>query len=92
MQAEPQPVGRPTGFFFGEVGVAATQCYLGASTPFGVIIFVTDHVYNARATVRADDGSTRTYRLPFLLAHGFTLAAGETVERAETLEAIDHAV
>ena len=58
MQTEPQPVGRPTGFFFGEVGVAATQRYLGASTPLGVIIFITDHVYNARATVRADDGST----------------------------------
>ena len=86
MQTEPQPVGRPTGFFFGEVGVAATQCYLGASTPFGVIIFVTDRVYNARATVRADDGSTRTYSLPFLLAHGFTLAAGEEAGQPETLE------
>ena len=66
--------------------MAATQCYLGASTPFGVIIFVTDHVYNARATVRADDGSTRTYSLPFLLAHGFTLATGEKAGRPETLE------
>lgn len=66
--------------------MAATQRYLGASTPFGVIIFVTDRVYNARATVRADDGSTRSYRLPFLLAHSVTLAAGEAAERAETLE------
>ena len=66
--------------------MAATQCYLGASTPFGVIISITDHVYNAQATVRADDGSTRTYSLPFLLAHGFTLAAGEEAGRPETLE------
>ena len=41
---------------------------------------------DARATVRADDGSTRTYRLPFLLAHGFTRAAGKAAERAKTLE------
>ena len=67
--------------------MAATQCYLGANTPFGVIIFVTDHVYNARATVRADDGSTRTYSLPFLLAHGFALAAGEEAGQPKTLEA-----
>lgn len=53
--------------------MAATELYLGASTPFGVIIAVGDAVYNAEATVRAADGGVRTYRLPFLLAHGVVL-------------------
>lgn len=57
--------------------MAATKLYLGASTPFGVIIAVSDAVYNAEATVRAEDGGVRTYRLPFLIAHGVTLAGEE---------------
>lgn len=61
--------------------MAATERYLGASTPFGVIIAVSDAVYNAEATVRAEDGGVRTYRLPFLIAHGVTLA-GEGEEPA----------
>ena len=63
--------------------MAATKRYLGASTPFGVIIAVSDAVYNAEATVRAEDGGVRTYRLPFLIAHGVTLA-GEGEEPAIT--------
>ena len=58
--------------------MASTQCYLHARTPFGTIIHVTNRVYNAEATVKAEDGTTRTYRLPFLIAHGVTLAQGET--------------
>lgn len=58
--------------------MASTQRYLHARTPFGTIIHVTDRVYNAQATVKASDGTTRTYRLPFLIAHGATLAQGET--------------
>lgn len=45
--------------------MAATQFYVGASTPFGVIVQVTARVYNAEATVRSKDGSTRTYLLPW---------------------------
>ena len=58
--------------------MAKAQCYLHARTPFGTIIHITDRVYNAEATVKAGDGTTRTYRLPFLIAHGVTLAQGET--------------
>lgn len=49
---------------------AATQRYLGARTPFGVIVRVSDRLYNAEATVQAKDGGTGVYRLPFLIAHG----------------------
>ena len=58
--------------------MAKAQRYLHARTPFGTIIHVTDRVYNAEATVKASDGTTRTYRLPFLIAHGVTPAQGET--------------
>ena len=61
--------------------MASTQRYLHARTPFGIIIRITDRVYKAEATVKAGDGRTRTYRLPFLIAHGVTLAHGETDPR-----------
>ena len=50
--------------------MAATQRYVGASTPFGTITQVSNSVYNALATVQAKDGGSSTYRLPFLIAHG----------------------
>jgi hypothetical protein len=53
------------------------QRYLGGLTPFGTIISVEDRVYNAEATVEAGDGSTKQYRLPFLIAHGLTLPEEE---------------
>jgi len=53
--------------------VASTQRYLGARTPFGTIIHVSDCVYNPEVTVRTKDGSIKRYRLPFLIAHGLTL-------------------
>ncbi len=53
--------------------MAASQRFVGASTPFGVIVQVSDAVYNATALVRAQDGSTAVYRLPFLMALGVTL-------------------
>lgn len=56
--------------------MASSQRYLHARTPFGIIIHVTDRVYHAEATVKANDGTTRTYRLPFLIAHGVTPAQG----------------
>jgi hypothetical protein len=55
---------------------AATQRYVGARTPFGVIVRVSNRLFNAEATVQAQDGSTSTYRLPFLIAHGARLAVG----------------
>lgn len=63
--------------------MASSQRYLHARTPFGTIIHINDRVYHAQATVKAGDGTTRTYRLrtyrlPFLIAHGVTLAHGET--------------
>lgn len=54
--------------------MAATQRYVGVRTPFGVITQVSGDVYGAQATVRAKDGTLNTYRLPFLLAHGFKAA------------------
>lgn len=53
--------------------MVATQLYVGASTSFGVIVQVTARVYNAEATVQSKDGSSRTYRLPWLIAHGVVL-------------------
>jgi hypothetical protein len=53
--------------------VAATQLYVGASTPFGVVTWVSNDVYNAQALVRAKNGTVSTYRLPFLLALGLRL-------------------
>jgi hypothetical protein len=50
--------------------MAATQRFVGASTPFGTIVQVSDRIYNAQAVVRAKDGSSSTYQLPFLLALG----------------------
>ena len=58
--------------------MASTQRYLHARTPFGIIIHITDCVYNAEATVKARDGSIKTYRLPFLIAHGVTLVESKT--------------
>ena len=58
--------------------MAKAQRYLHARTPFGTIISVEDRVYNAEATVKARDGSIKTYRLPFLIAHGVTLAESRT--------------
>ncbi len=58
--------------------MAATRLYIGASTPFGTIVQVSNSVYNALATVQAKDGSTGTYRLPFLIALGVTLAGKVT--------------
>lgn len=55
--------------------MAATQRYLGARTPFGVIVQVSDRLYNAEVTVEARDGSTTRYWLPFLIAHGARPAA-----------------
>jgi hypothetical protein len=53
--------------------MAVTQRYVGASTPFGAIVQVSNNVYNALATVQAKDGTVSTYRLPFLIALGVTL-------------------
>lgn len=57
--------------------MSTSQRYLGARTMFGVIVFITDCVYNAEAIVRAEDGSTQPYRLPFLIAHGLELTDPE---------------
>ena len=53
--------------------MASTQKYLGAETPFGLIVQVEDRVYNPQVTVARADGSTGTYALPFLIAQGLTL-------------------
>lgn len=57
---------------------AATRHYLGARTPFGTITSISGGVYNPEVTVQAQDGSTSTYRLPFLIAHGARPAAQVT--------------
>ncbi len=54
--------------------MAASQRFVGARTPFGTIVQVSDRLFNAEALVRAQDGSVSTYRLPFLLALGVTFA------------------
>jgi hypothetical protein len=53
--------------------MAASQRYVGASTPFGTIVQVSDQLFNPEAIVQAKDGTVSTYRLPFLLALGVTL-------------------
>ena len=55
--------------------MAATQLYVGAQTPFGVVVRVSNSVYNALATVQAKDGGSSTYRLSFLIAHGIKRVA-----------------
>ena len=52
--------------------MAATQRFVGASTPFGVIVQVEARLFNPTAVVKAADGTTAEYRLPFLLASGVT--------------------
>ena len=52
---------------------AASQRFVGAHTPFGTIVQVSDRLFNPTATVRSQDGSVGTYRLPLLLALGVKL-------------------
>ena len=52
--------------------MVSTQKYLGAITPFGTIVYIDDRVYNASATVQTQEGSTKVYRLPYLIALGVT--------------------
>ena len=47
--------------------------YLGASTPFGTITAITGGVYNPEITLHSKDGTSSTYRLPFLIALGVRL-------------------
>ena len=58
--------------------MAKAQRYLNARTSFGTIIHITDRVFSTEATVKAKDSSIKTYRLPFLIAHGVTLAESKT--------------
>jgi len=53
--------------------MASTQRFVGAHTPLGKVVAVSDNLFNALATVQAKDGSVGTYRLPFLIALGVTL-------------------
>ena len=53
--------------------MAASQRFVGACTPFGTIVQVSDRLFNPEVTVQAKDGSVSTYRLPFLIASGVTL-------------------
>jgi hypothetical protein len=58
--------------------MASTQRFVGAQTPFGTIVEVSNRVYNAQAVVRAKDGRVNTYRLPLLIALGVTFAGKVT--------------
>jgi hypothetical protein len=58
--------------------MASTKRFVGASTPFGVVVRVEDRLFNPEAVVRAQDGTVSTYRLPFLIALGVTLAGRVT--------------
>jgi len=58
--------------------MATTQRFVGASTPFGKVVAVSDRLFNPTATVQAKDGSTGTYHLPFLIALGVTLVGKVT--------------
>ncbi len=57
---------------------AASQRFVGASTPFGVVVRVEDRLFNPTALVKAQDGSVSTYRVPFLIALGVKLAGKVT--------------
>lgn len=54
----------------------ASERYLGATSPFGVVVEIEPYLYNPLATVRHADGTESTYRLPFLLAHGLKVMTG----------------
>lgn len=58
--------------------MAATQRFVGASTPFGKVVAVSDRLFNPTATVQAKDGSRDTYQLPFLIALGVTFVGKVT--------------
>ncbi len=53
--------------------MAASQRFVGASTPFGTIVQVSDRLFKPEVIVQAKNGSSNTYRLPFLIALGVTL-------------------
>ena len=57
--------------------MASTQKYLGAATPFGKVICIEDRIYNPAVIVEGQDGATKTYTLPFLIARGLTLIENE---------------
>ena len=46
--------------------------YLGAKTPFGVIVKLESCLYNPTATIEAKDGTRTTHKLPKLIALGIT--------------------
>ncbi len=55
----------------------SVQRYLGARTAFGIIVHIAERIYNPEVVVQAKDGSTRSYRLPFLMAHGLELTVAD---------------
>lgn len=48
----------------------ASSRYLGAATPWGVVVEVEPRIYNPVCKVVSKDGETRQLRLAFLVAHG----------------------
>lgn len=50
--------------------MAASARYLGAATPFGVIVDLEPAVYNPQATVQSKDGSKSNWPLAVLIALG----------------------
>ena len=57
--------------------MAASQRFVGAHTPLGIIVQVEARLFNPTALVRATDGTTAEYRLPFLIALGVTVTTQE---------------
>ena len=52
------------------VSRCASSRYLGASTPFGVITWVDDYVYNPAVVCTDKEGSETVRQLPHLIALG----------------------
>ena len=61
----------------------ARKNYLGAITPFGVIVELELRLYNATATCVACDGSRSEHKLPKLIALGLTLKEESRADHPE---------
>lgn len=61
----------------------AQKNYLGARTPFGVIVELEPRLYNATATCVARDGTKTEHKLPKLIALGLTLKEEHRADHPE---------
>lgn len=63
--------------------MCVTQKYLGAKTPFGVIIRIEPYLFNPLATCRSEDGSETVRQLGRLQALGVRPPSSQSGRRYE---------